>query len=192
MKGFLVFIGAVGFILLLVYFTSAPPEETTAVAEKASNELVDVFPNQQEVETFLQQFGDYGLHREEALVYVVNKSDNRHVTGGHHQLRLQGGQLLGKLGAIEEILIDASTAEFKAESGADGLELRETREHERMLKFLGDRYRIEREGAMTYLLYNGKRVTSGHHKLYIEATHVFGQIGAQTEMIWDWTKAPHL
>ena len=91
MKVFLMFIGAVGFILLLVYFTSAPPEATTAVSEKASNELVDIFPNQQEVETFLQQFGDYGLHREEALVYVVNKSDNRHVTGGHHQLRLQGG-----------------------------------------------------------------------------------------------------
>ena len=184
MRVFITFVGVVLCLAIALYFTATPPEKTTAVAEKASNELVNVFPSQQEVETFLQQFGDYGLRREEALIYVVHKPDNRHVTGGHHVLRLTGGDLLGKLGAIEETLIRPGK-DFKIESGADGLDLREAREHKRLLEFLGDDYGIERDSAMVYLTDNGERITSGHHRLYLEGTLIFGQIGAQTEIVYD-------
>lgn len=52
-----------------------------------------------------------------------------------------------------------------------------------VVKFLGDDYWIEKQGAVSYITFKGERETGAFHKFYVQEGIVYGELGAVKEIV---------
>ncbi len=126
---------------------------------------------------------DYSFDNcEGSITYILKDGD--HVGGGYHSYFMKDGAVYGKLGSMEEVVID----EFGHENntgGAYGSDKTRADIAKSVLDHLGPDYSYSNSGAMTYILKNGIQICRGHHSYFLKDGNVFGEIGASTFLIMD-------
>jgi len=195
-------------LILFLFFSNNNEEQSPSTqqsdvqtySQSSSPHTYDWRTEHKEVINYLQNLDTihYDLNRRGSLIYVVTIGENgkasKKLTGGHHRLYWNEDapdHLMGKLGAMSEVVHlrckIGTKPVFNRNSGADQMERQKKLAEQTVLRFAGQGFTIEQDGALKYLVDpSGKRMTTGYHRFWVDFSRqiIMGSFGATTEIAY--------